>query len=156
MYAGSHQPESLLLPRVLPASDLAAGHCHSEKGDADDDQKGLCSFLGVSKTVLLLLLLLLLCLPCPALLGRHQPLPFLFASFSLPTQVAHIASYQPESLMVPMVLPASYLAVDIVKHSIILVVRGTTSWKDAFTDIVAHTVPFGAGEGEFSEGEVGH
>ena len=82
---------------------------------------------------------LLLPPPSPSLPTLPLPLP-------LSSQVAHIASYQPESLVVPMVMPASYLAVDTTKHSIVLVVRGTTSWKDAFTDIVAHTVPLGTGD----------
>ena len=58
-------------------------------------------------------------------------------------QVEAVLVYQPHSQPL---LPAYYLALDAKARMVNFVVRGTTTWQDAMTDLVAHCEPLGSGE----------
>lgn len=58
------------------------------------------------------------------------------------TQESSVLHFQP--LSAPL-LPAHAVIVDEGRKQLLLLVRGTSSWADCLTDIVAHTEPLGSG-----------
>lgn len=50
--------------------------------------------------------------------------------------------FQPQSAPL---LPAHAVIVDSSRQQVLLLVRGTSSWADCLTDLVAHTEPLGTG-----------